>query len=522
MSKEKFFAVTIGPIFKTINLAESTGALWATSYMFSYLSKAICEYLLNKQDFDIIEEDIIVPYYPKDIAGDAADADAIVSDGVGRFPDHIIFRAKKFELKDFGSLRKAVIQSVSDTFQIDFDYLMQYLFIACVAFNIDTEKNENPILASSLALDSLELMQPIIRFENTNRIVAAVTNRQIRDLPLTNNFSNWSLLSENGNIRDIESIADTSNNDPVRKTLKKYDYYAVVRSDADNVSKIISMLDVNELRCFSRDCVSYCSKIAELVRSFNGATIYAGGDDLLALMPAESSSGKTVFHFAKEAKECFNKAFETYIDKIKKRNSERSEDGDKIPVPSLSLGINICYSKFPLYQALSDSAALLFDYAKIKCGKDCVVARLQKHSGQSECLVFKGEDSLADFIKFLEERPQSFDEGLLHSVVYAFCSFAPFFTSFNAITAVDPNSVRELFRNMFDSSIHVDSIYSNYLYEILPNFYYRLLEKADIQVFTEAEGVLSKRSGQDANAVRAMEFVLRIAKFYIEKRGDRD
>ena len=40
--KEKYVAVTIGPILDTINLASSPSALWAASYMMSTLLKNIC------------------------------------------------------------------------------------------------------------------------------------------------------------------------------------------------------------------------------------------------------------------------------------------------------------------------------------------------------------------------------------------------------------------------------------------------------------------------------------------------
>lgn len=119
--------------------------------------------------------------------------------------------------------------------------------------------------------------------------------------------------------------------------------------------------------------------------------------------------------------------------------------------------------------------------------------------------------------------PKSFDEGLLHSVIYAFCSFAPLFIGFNKLAAAaDFETVQELFRNMFDSSVHVDGKYSDYLYKTLPAFYSRLTANADIRVFEEAEHSADKTPDAAANAVRAMEFVLRIAKFYIEKRGERD
>ena len=61
--------------------------------------------------------------------------------------------------------------------------------------------------------------------------------------------------------------------------------------------------------------------------------------------------------------------------------------------------------------------------------------------------------------------PKSFDEGLLHSVIYAYCSVAPLVIGFNKLAAAaDFETVRELFRNMFDSSIHVDGKYSDYRY----------------------------------------------------------
>lgn len=160
MSKVKYIAVTLGPIFKTIGLAESTGALWAASYMFSYLSKSICEYLLEHSEFNISEEDIIVPYYHKNAAGtkeDSAAADVIVSDGVGRFPDHIIFRAKNFDVTDFSALRASVTRSLADALNLKDkeDYLCRYLLIACAAFDVDEEKGENPILKSGLVWTAL-------------------------------------------------------------------------------------------------------------------------------------------------------------------------------------------------------------------------------------------------------------------------------------------------------------------------------------------------------------------------------
>ncbi len=130
------------------------------------------------------------------------------------------------------------------------------------------------------------------------------------------------------------------------------------------------------------------------------------GDDLLALLPPKASSGETVFHFARDAKDLFQKSFKTYIDAIKAANAEKKPGEEPLPVPSLSLGISICYSKFPLYEALDDSADLLFRLRKEQMRQNCVAVRLQKHSGRAECLVLKGIDGLTAFTNFLDDMPK--------------------------------------------------------------------------------------------------------------------
>ena len=42
-----YIGLTIGPIFDTLNLASTPAALWAGSYLFSSLTKTICELLVS-------------------------------------------------------------------------------------------------------------------------------------------------------------------------------------------------------------------------------------------------------------------------------------------------------------------------------------------------------------------------------------------------------------------------------------------------------------------------------------------
>jgi hypothetical protein len=56
------------------------------------------------------------------------------------------------------------------------------------------------------------------------------------------------------------------------------------------MSKILGTLENDEkCRAFSKTCLEYCSEVAKRVNSYGGITIFAGGDDLLAIVPCEGN-----------------------------------------------------------------------------------------------------------------------------------------------------------------------------------------------------------------------------------------
>ncbi|NFP65947.1 type III-B CRISPR-associated protein Cas10/Cmr2, partial [Clostridium botulinum] len=61
-NKKSYIGVTIGPIYKTIQLAKHTGELWASSYMFSYIMKNIIKEILKEFEDKNIKNRFIVPY----------------------------------------------------------------------------------------------------------------------------------------------------------------------------------------------------------------------------------------------------------------------------------------------------------------------------------------------------------------------------------------------------------------------------------------------------------------------------
>lgn len=529
MSENKnYIGITIGPIFDMMSLVSTPAALWATSYMFSTVSKKTCEKLYEKSE----SFKIISPFFD-----DPRNELFNKRDGIGLFHDRIIAEALIDDpLKEIKEIKTKVLEEVSLAFGLAGDELeKRVLFIAT---KFETAEDENPILMGGKILDSLELPKKVMFSETSNPILEIFTgvspeqeeqdekkenkqkgkNEIIKEIAkdgLGIKPENWQMLFKpDGNkprIKSLDSIARA-----VKKTdLKKYNYFAIVRSDGDNMSKIIERLKVYEpvkddgttpltLTDFSRTCLEYCSKVAELVTQYKGVPVYSSGDDLLAVMPCASDKEQTIFDFVKKVNNEFITMFDKFIEMINTANKDKKED-EKIPVPSLSFGISICYKRFPLYEALEDSAHLLFDIAKDK--KNCTAIRLQKHSGQSEGLLIYN-DALDDYLKLqtaVLKKEEASDEVLL-SALYKTEQFSNLF-----LEADTTDRIKNLFKNTFDAPIHE---MNNFVHAELPEFYGKIRENKRFLALSDNELFEG-----DNNDIIVFNFAMRILKFFVEKTG---
>ncbi|MBQ3265281.1 MAG: type III-B CRISPR-associated protein Cas10/Cmr2 [Ruminococcus sp.] len=501
---EKYIAVTIGPIFDTINLASSPSALWAASYLFSLLSKNICKKLVEN---GIAQEDIISPYY------DSQDPLLNKKDGVGLFHDRVIFKAGSFAIGDFDEkIRIPAIEKTVQSFgyrsESDLLYFREYFMVSAVEFG-----SEKPIEDSSVMLDCLELSKQFVGSETANPILSKFNSEDegaengkadekaksrnaaiigaIKEMGLTD----WQLFKSGGKgVRSLGDIAARGIQPADR--LKKHDYFAVVRSDGDHMGDIIAGLrSGEEIRAFSQTCLRYCSDVAELVKEYKGVSIYSGGDDLLAILPVENAEQKTVFDFVAQANELFQKSFNKY-------NTGTS---------SLSFGVFVCYHKFPLYEALSVSADLLFDVAKRR--RNALAVRFQKHAGQSEGLLIDN-DSLGRFRKLFDKIIASADKTTDKALLSSMHKLELFKTMFNNVK--DRDEIENLFKNTFDADFHKDNAF---LEAVLPDFYFDLVNSLHIKALTN-DGIGDPEDDADDH-VKAMNYILRIIKFFTEKAGER-
>lgn len=489
MCRDKYIAVTIGPIFDTINLASSPSALWAASYMFSMLSKNICIVLTEK---GIKENDIVSPYFSN------SDPRLDSNDGVGLFHDRIIFKKNDFDVHNFGDVKKAAIQKTLNQFGLEehFDYFEQYFLISAIEFEAD-----NPIMGSGKILDCLELSKPFVMSEENNPLLTLYTSddekyKVSRNSNIVKRINNmgiekWQLFnSSHDGVRDLKSIAGGTVLKKQRKKFKKYKYYAVVRSDGDNMSSIISTLKSDkEIREFSEICLDYCSEISGVVHNeFNGVTIYSGGDDLLALLPIENGDSKTIFDFVSRTNEVFNKRF----------------SGFQYKNVSLSFGIFVSYYKYPLYEALENSAYLLFDNAK-KC-KNSIAIHFQKHAGQSEGLLISN-NSLDGLIQFHNKIVKGIINGEEEIFLSAMHKLNLFKTIFNSTEDLKETEI--IFNNIFDSYVHEGN---SFVKSEMPKFFSMLKTQFEIFPITEKGAELNSE-----DYVLTMSCVLRIIKFFIEE-----
>lgn len=462
----EYIAVTIGPIFDTLSLTSSPVALWAGSYFFSLLSRNICAQLVSR---GVAPEEIISPFYEE--------GNPLMTrrDGVGMFHDRVIFSARAMDLDGFRTIRAAAIRETALAFDLDPEYMERYCMVAAVAF-----QGTNPILDSANQLNNLELARPFVDREEQSSLLRLFTgdrfskNSVLHDAPVMKQLTDFRLKKENGGFRSLQDITRTG------RGYKKYQYYAILRSDGDNMGKIIASLSGDgEIRQFSRDCMSYCAEVADAVSAFGGVTIYSGGDDLLAILPCANAAGQTPFHFIKEANGIFARHFEKYG-----KNT------------SLSFGLTMAYNKFPLYETLDDSAALLFGQAKAE--KNCVAFRLQKHSGQSEGLLLKN-DFIGSFVELLD-RVQAGGEEVLSSATYRVAEFASFFNLANSEC-----EIQNLFDNLFDGFNQQDSAF---VHEILPRFYEAMRIGCGLRLFDDPE---------QSDSATTLSHGLRVARFFREK-----
>lgn len=545
-NKSDYIGITIGPIIDTLLLSSSPAGLWGASYLFSYIAKSLAEKLIND---GIGEEEFVCP-----VLDDETKQIIQEAQGVGLFHDRIIFRAKANEMEIVQKAIAWIKNKIADKFYEDFIntsssdegyekyqvFMDNYLQIHAVKTSV--QDKDNPILVLGPLLDALELMKSVNTKENKNFILKMLVNQEAlnqntmedsdeesgKNYYMKSSFlteevvrnSSWQLL-ENGKVKNISDIAGNGI-EGADTDKKKYQYYAFVQSDGDNLTAVLKSIQQfgkginihDSIRDFSKTCFKYSQKAAEAIHAYGGVTIYAGGDDLLFLAPLESGE-KTIFNLVEELEEVFREEFKLYLFNNKGKPSGLS----------VSFGAAIHHESYPLYESLK-RAYMLLERAK-EGKKHGLAVELMKRSGQKNGIHVKEFSENLTYQQMIQlfHEIWDLDDNFLRSLTQKFnlheIEIKEALSKQKASAGGDSYIVYNLVENLFSNrhkSIFDESKDDKKESLKAERKYIRAV--TDLLIKLESTNEIQCLNKDKADSLACLESVIRIMKFYQEERGD--
>lgn len=481
----EYVGITIGPIFETLQLAETPAALWYASTSFSELARLLLQQITEQ----IPDAKIVAPYYDG----------TKYTDGLGRYSDHILLETASAEKLPavIDAAKTAMVEMVlsdinptEDKKEKYWAYLERYFQIHYVVVHKAQRKQEMILSEVSPLLDAIECMprcnpsresNPFKMLFSAKSDDARSRNSRIKASALLRGVTDSQLLLKDGSLKSIEDICNGS------KDLKKSHYFAVVSADGDGMFSLFSKKNNEEARIISEKCFAFTEAAAMEIKKFGGMTIYAGGDDLLFLAPVQSAEGETVF-------ELCNRLSDIFSDKV----------AGKQPSPSMSFGVAIRYMRFPLYEALNAAFAALANAKGSRPKKNTIAIDLQKHSGQFVTL-YVAKEGFYLFNKTMQQVLQQSSDAV-NSIIYVLEKFS------SSIYADSPelrNKNINVFINNYDNESQAEYL-----------GYVRILAEQFCELLENKELITTGEKGR--TELKCFEAILRVGKFFVERGSENE
>lgn len=141
--------------------------------------------------------------------------------------------------------------------------------------------------------------------------------------------------------------------------LQPVPFYAILLMDGDSLGKHMS--DTEKQPKISAALEKFTQQVPQVVSRHNGFLVYAGGDDVLAILPLE------------DALSCAAALRTVYLNAF----------NDTGVNSTLSGAIEFAHIKMPLTKILRDAHSLLDNVAKDGCGRDAIAVRVWKPGGKA-------------------------------------------------------------------------------------------------------------------------------------------
>ena len=170
-------------------------------------------------------------------------------------------------------------------------------------------------------------------------------------------------------------------------------FYAILMMDGDSLGSKMSSKENQQP--ISEALEKFINEVPNVVYDHSGFLIYAGGDDVLAILPVED-----VFKCAIKIREHYQKCF-------------KGTDNSEIENSTISATVEFAHMKTPLTKMLRDAHRLLDNVAKNGCGRDSLAVRVWKPGGTAVQWAMPWECALNGDKLILEEiadRFRDYDE----------------------------------------------------------------------------------------------------------------
>ena len=181
-------------------------------------------------------------------------------------------------------------------------------------------------------------------------------------------------------------------------------FYALLLADGDRLGRLASRIGKEKIGCA---LANFTQEVQKVVEKHGGQTIYAGGDDVLAMHPVPEA-----LRCATKLKNCYTKAF------------EKACDGKRPDDATLSATVLFAHVRLPLSAVISEAHRLLDNVAKDENGRDSVAVGVLKSGGLNCQWVStwsraNGEDAVACLDKMVKSLEGSAREpGLSSALIY--------------------------------------------------------------------------------------------------------
>jgi CRISPR-associated protein Cmr2 len=148
-------------------------------------------------------------------------------------------------------------------------------------------------------------------------------------------------------------------------------FYAVLMMDGDSLGT--QMSDSNKQQTITKGLETFTKGVGDIIKRHNGFLIYAGGDDVLAILPLDDA-----LDCALAVRQDYEKIFTDL-----NQQAEIDKKLEKMVETTISAAIEYAHIKMPLTKVLKDAHGLLDDIAKNKYGRDSIAVRVWKPNGKA-------------------------------------------------------------------------------------------------------------------------------------------